>query len=76
MRLFTTLEYTLEPREVRDAFGVEVERVSGFMQEIEHLSKKERYHRLSRKTLNGLSGGKVGLYSHMRDNAYVTRLDM
>ena len=49
--------------------------MSESMQKIEHLSK-ERYHRISRKILDGLSDGKVGLYSHMHDNAYVTRLDM
>ena len=50
--------------------------MSEFMQRIAHLSKKERYHRISRKILDGPSDGKVGLYSHMHDNAYVTRLDM
>ena len=50
--------------------------MSEFMQKIEHLSKKERYHRISGKNLDGLSDGKVGLYPHMRDNAHVTRLDM
>ena len=73
---FHNSEYIPEPREVRGAFEVEVERVSEFMQKIEHLSKKERYHRISRKILDGLSDGKVGLCSHMRDNAYVARPDM
>ena len=51
--------------------------MSESMQKIEHLSKKERYHRISGKNLDGLSGGKVGLYPpHMGDNAYVTRPDM
>ena len=49
--------------------------MSEFMQKIEHLSK-EHYHRISRKILDGLSDGKVGLCSHMRDNAYVARPDM
>ena len=39
---FHNSEYIPEPREVRDAFEVEVDRVSEFMQRIAHLSKKER----------------------------------
>ncbi|KAL5494878.1 hypothetical protein ACEPAI_340 [Sanghuangporus weigelae] len=66
---FRNSEYITEPQEVREAFETDVEKVSGFLVKLEKMGREERYARITHKVLHGLSDGKVGLYSHMHDNA-------
>ncbi|KAL5519334.1 hypothetical protein ACEPAH_1017 [Sanghuangporus vaninii] len=66
---FHNSEYIPEPQEVREAFETDVEKVSEFLVKLEKMGREERYARITHKVLHGLSDGKVGLYSHMHDNA-------
>ncbi|THH11616.1 hypothetical protein EW145_g546 [Phellinidium pouzarii] len=66
---FTNSPVVDEPKNLRDRFEREVERVSSFLFRVKDMPVQLMERELCKKLLHGLSESKVGLYSQFHDNA-------